>query len=518
MAGLYGLAAVSAAASASPAAMARSDLAAVYTPAHGKFPADIVDFSASQLSLAIRLRTVSCEEVMRAYLKHIHRYNPVYNALVALVDDDTLVAESKVADTELARGEYRGWMHGFPHAVKDLQAVAGLPLTRGSPIYRDNVADADSALTARLRGAGAIFVGKTNTPEFGLGSQTYNPVYGATGSGWNPELTAGGSSGGAASGLATHMLPVADGSDMMGSLRNPAAFNNVIGFRPSAGLLGSSDPMTRPLSTSGPMGRNVQDTMRLMHTLMPSLPADAPQALHQATPHMESFSSTRLSATRIGWLADFDGYLAMEPGVLDLCQASLAHLAKLGVRVEAVQPRFDMAELWHCWLTLRNLSRVRLRGFFADPATHDLLKPELRWEIERSFELTAADVYRANDTRARWYGEVGRLFERFDFLVLPTAQVFPFPKTLHWPQRIADRTMDTYHRWMEVVIPGSLAGLPVVNVPVGFDADARPMGMQIMGPFGADGDVFAFAAAYEAVTSFLSRRPVLTDSSGVATR
>ncbi len=142
------------------------------------------------------------------------------------------------------------------------------------------------------------------------------------------------------------------------------------------------------------------------------------------------------------------------------------------------------------------------------------MKPELRWEIERSYDLTAGDVHRANATRARWYAEVGRLFERFDFLVLPTAQVFPFPKTLHWPERIAGRAMDTYHRWMEVVIPGSLAGLPVVNVPVGFDENGRPMGMQIMGPFGADGDVLAFAAAYEAVTDYLSRRPDLVGLRG----
>ncbi|MDG1709298.1 MAG: amidase family protein, partial [Emcibacteraceae bacterium] len=184
-------------------------------------PSDLTALSASDLSVAIKTKQASSVEVMEAYLARIHHYNPVYNAIVSLVDDDTLLEQAREADAALARNEYWGWMHGMPHAVKDLAAVIGKPLSYGSPLFQDYIAEEDDELVAKIRGQGAIFIGKTNSPEFGLGSQSYNTVFGATGSACNPALTAGGSSGGAACGLGTHMLPVADGSDMMGSLRNP---------------------------------------------------------------------------------------------------------------------------------------------------------------------------------------------------------------------------------------------------------------------------------------------------------
>ena len=194
---------------------------------------EITRISASKLSQAIKSRDVSCVEVMQAYLERIHRYNPLYNAIVSLVDDSELLQQAESADKALLKGEYWGWMHGMPHAIKDLADAQGLVSTYGSPIFAQNVAMADSLPVARIRAQGAIFIGKTNTPEFGAGSQTYNAVFGATRNAYNPHLTAGGSSGGAAVGLAAELLPTADGSDMMGSLRNPAGFNNVIGFRPS---------------------------------------------------------------------------------------------------------------------------------------------------------------------------------------------------------------------------------------------------------------------------------------------
>lgn len=474
-------------------------------------PAQITDLDATELSLAIRMKLLSSEEVMSAYLAHIHRYNPSYNAIVALRDSDALLNEARAADQELARGIYRGWMHGMPHAVKDLEAVADMPVTYGSPLFRDNVAVEDDPLPASIRRAGAIFIGKTNTPEFGLGSQTYNPVYGVTGSAWNPDLTAGGSSGGAGAGLGTHMLPVADGSDMMGSLRNPGAFNNVIGFRPSAGLLGSNDPFTRDLATGGPMGRNTRDTTRLLQTLLPELNSDAPKALWSAARRIKMGESLDLKDLRLGWLGDFDGYLAMEPGVLALCESSLATLVDAGAIVDRVKPDFDMAELWQCWLTLRNLSRVGMRQWYEDPVRRPLLKPELQWEIEQSYALSAKDIDAAKATRSRWYIELQRLFEIHDFLILPSAQVFPFDNHMHWPSSVNGRAMDTYHRWMEVVIPASIPGIPVVNVPAGFDDQLRPMGLQVMGPYGDDSRVLGFAAAYEAVTDFLERRPVLVE-------
>jgi amidase len=207
--------------------------------------ADLTDLSASELSSAIRQGLVSCVEVMQAYLERIDRYNAVYNAIVSRVDNEILLKQAALADNDLHEGRYRGWLHGMPHAVKDLADAKGLPTSYGSPIYAGSMPEADTLAIARIRAAGAIFIGKTNAPEFGYGSQSYNLVFGATGCAYDPLLTAGGSSGGAACGLATHMLPVADGSDMMGSLRNPGAFNNVIGFRPTQ------------RSRSGPGGRRV---------------------------------------------------------------------------------------------------------------------------------------------------------------------------------------------------------------------------------------------------------------------
>lgn len=459
-------------------------------------PGEITGFTATQLSEAIRLRSVSCSEVMQAYLAHIHRHNPVYNAIVSLVADDILLEQAQAADLELARGEYRGWMHGMPHAVKDLSAVAGLRYTSGSPLYADRIADNDSNLAANIRNAGAIFIGKTNSPEFGLGSQTYNPVFGATGSACNPALTAGGSSGGAASGLGTQMLPVADGSDMMGSLRNPGAFNNVIGFRPSTSVMTNTDASSRGLSVSGPMGRNTADTIRLLETIA-------------VKPIGTDLSPANLRDTRLGWFGNFNNYLAMEAGVLPLCETALGDLATAGCSIEAVQPDFSMADLWQCWTTLRHAGRAGMRNLYNDPATRPLLKPELVWEIEESLRITDQDIAVANRIRSGWYAELDRLFSEYDFLLLPTSQVFPYPKEVHWPQEINGRSMDTYHRWMEVVIAGSLGGIPVVNVPVGFDNQGRPMGLQVMGKFGDDRRVLEFALAYENVTDHLQQRPQL---------
>ena len=465
-------------------------------------PVNITGFSAVDLSAAIAGREVSCLEVMQAYLERIHRYNPVYNAVIGMLPDDECLDLAEIADAELARGQYRGWMHGMPHAVKDLTPVAGLPYTSGSPMFRDRIPEQDGAVAASMRAAG-----KTNVPEFGLGSQSYNQVWGATGCAYNPELTSGGSSGGAACGMATHMLPIADGSDMMGSLRNPGAFNNVIGFRPSAGLVSGNDPFSRALSTSGPMGRNTSDTIRLLHTLAMEPGPEQPAALRQALPEQDQYRPLEPDGLRIGWLGDYEGYLAMEPGILELCESNLELLEANGATVEQVMPRFDMAELFQCWLNLRNQGRIGMREYYENSELRPLLKPELVWEIEMGYELGADDIYRADAIRRRWYAEVNRLFESYDFLMLPTAQVFPFPKTTPWPAEINGRAMDTYHRWMEVVIGASLAGVPVINVPAGFDADGRPMGIQVIGPFAGDRRVLEFALSWEQITDHLARRP-----------
>jgi amidase len=474
--------------------------------------AEITSMNASQLSVAIQARRVSCAEVMQAYLERIHRYNPVYNAIVSMVDDDELIRQAELADSALARDDYWGWMHGMPHAVKDLSNVEGLETSYGSPIFAGTIANEDSPHVARIRAQGAIFIGKTNTPEFGWGSQTYNSVHGTTKNAYDPDLTAGGSSGGAASGMATHMLPIADGSDMMGSLRNPAAFNNVIGFRPSQGRVARvpSDLYYNQLPTAGPMGRNVEDTIRFLGT-MAGYDSRAPLSLRDEIPPYEAFRAADLGGFRVGWMGDYAGYLATEPGLLDLCERSLDNLRVHGVIVEDCKPEYDMARLWETWLTLRHWDASSDKPLYDDPETKRLLKPEAIWEIEGSFDMSASRLAEAAVARSEWYNALRALFERYDLLALPTAQVFPFSADVHWPKSINGRAMDTYHRWMEVVIGGTLAGVPVVNLPAGFGDQGRPMGIQFLGPMGHDREVLEFAMSYEAVSDHLDQRPTLTD-------
>jgi len=470
----------------------------------------IVELDADALSRAIHAQQVSCREVMQAYLAQIERFNPQANALVSLRPAEELLAEADACDRQLDQGQSRGWMHGMPQAIKDLAATAGLRTTMGSPLFAEQVLQQDAISVARVRDGGAIIIGKTNVPEFGLGSQTYNSVFGTTTNAYDPALVAGGSSGGAAVALALRMLPVADGSDMMGSLRNPAAFNNVFGFRPSQGRVPhgpAPDVFVQQLATEGPMGRSVTDVARLLST-QAGYDARVPLSLTQPPQIFAEPLAKDFSDVRIGWLGDYNGYLPMDDGVLSLCESALNDFTALGCKVEACQPDFSMERLWQTWLVLRHwLVQGSLGALYADPQKRDLLKPEAQWEIEGGLRLTAADVYQASVSRSDWYRAVSALFERYDFLLLPTAQVFPFDAQTPWPRVVGGRSMDTYHRWMEVVIGPTLAGLPSMNVPVGFNPTGLPMGLQIIGPAQADLAVLQLAYAHEQLTQWVKRRP-----------
>lgn len=419
-------------------------------------PSDITDLSASRLSDAIRQRQVSCVEVMQAYLARIASLNGSYNAIVSMLDNDALLDEAKKADVELDNGRYRGWLHGVPHAVKDLANAKGLKTSQGSRIFAGTVADSDTLFVSRIRQAGAIFIGKTNVPEFGLGSQSYNSVFGTTRNAYDTRLVAGGSSGGAAVGLATHMLPVADGSDMMGSLRNPAGFNNVVGFRPSQGrvpLYPKTDGYYQQLPVAGPMGRDAEDVIRLLGT-MAGFDARDPLSRSDRIPSFEHFKAASLKGFKIGWMGNYDSYLATEAGVIDVCEDCLNGLDKSGVVVEPCSPRFEMGRLWQTWLTFRHWALGSARELYDDPDLRKLLKPEMQWEIEGSFDQSATEIANAGVARTEWYRALVELFGTYDVLALPVAQVFPFDADVHWPKSVNGREMDTYHRWMEVVIGG----------------------------------------------------------------
>ena len=465
---------------------------------------DLLSLSASDLSRRIAAREVKPSEVMEATLDRVAAVNGAVNAVVSMPDAGLLMDQARAAD-EAPR---KGWLHGIPMAVKDLVAVKGIRTTWGSPLHADHVPLEDDLLAARMRAAGAIFIGKSNTPEWGHGSHSFNPVFGVTRNPYDLTRTAGGSSGGAAAALACRMVAVADGSDMMGSLRNPAAFCNVYGFRPSYGLVPADavgDTFLATLAVEGPMARTVEDVARLLTVQAGENPA---VPFGRAAAPFGDMLDMDMRGKRIGWLGDWGGAYALEPGIADLCEAGLGVLRDIGAEVEVLPPPFPAEKLWFAWTTLRAmLNSNGKRAVYDDKAKRSQLKRETVWEIEQGLGLSADAVYAASEIRSRWYARAAGLFDRFDALVMPSAQVWPFPVELRWPEAINGRVMDTYHRWMEVVIPVSLLGLPSLNVPVGFGATGLPMGMQIFGRFGADAAVLAMGQQYHLATDWPGRRP-----------
>ncbi len=467
---------------------------------------DITEFSAAQLSEAIHGGEVSCREVMIAYLDRIDEHNPAVNAIVSLRDRDELLAEAAECDLELAHDLSRGWMHGMPQAVKDLAETKGLRTTKGSRLLERFVPDFDCLMVARMKDAGCVVIGKTNVPEFGLGSHTFNDVFGTTRNPFDLTRTAGGSSGGAAVALATHMLPVADGSDYMGSLRNPAAWNNVFGFRPSQGRVPGwpeRDSYLAQLVTEGPMGRTVLDVAMLLGT-QAGYDARVPLSL---SGRLDEFATVALArrelehrppGARVGWLGDLDGHLAVEPGILEHCTDALVRMESFGCTVDPAAFGVSAERVWEAWLVWRHvLVSANLSPLLTDPTRRELMKPEALWEIDHSRHIEASQLSQASVDRTVFFSKITALFDHFDVLALPSAQVWPFEASERWPRRIGDREMDTYHRWMEVTSYATFAGLPAISVPVGFDGRGLPMGMQLIGRPRGDVELLRLAHAYE---------------------
>jgi amidase len=465
---------------------------------------ELLDKDAHEVSALIAAGLLSAEALMQATLDRVGAVNPAVNAIVSLRPAADLLAEARAADAVPARGA----LHGLPVAVKDLSDVAGLPTSMGSPALAGKVAVADDLIVARMRAAGAIVIGKTNTPEFGMGSHTFNPVFGATRNPYDLTRSAGGSSGGAAAALATGMVAISDGSDMMGSLRNPAGWNNVYGFRPGWGRVPSDpvgDSFLHQLTTAGPMARSPADIAVLLDVLS----GPDPRQPH-GIPH-EMFAGrldAPLGGRRIGWLGDWGGALPFEDGVLALCETALAGFEAMGCTVEPVAPPFSRDAIWEAWITLRSWSvAADLGALYDDPVIRDTLKPEAIWEIERGLALSAMQVHRASVIRSQWFTGAAHLFDHYDALALPTAQCWPFPVDWRWPDKIAGVAMDTYHRWMEVVVPCSLIGLPCLAVPAGFGAGGLPMGLQLIGRRGDDLELLQLGQGWHRCTDWPNRKP-----------
>jgi len=466
---------------------------------------DLCFREASELARMIREKQVSCVEVMQAHLAQIERVNPKVNAIVTLLPERALEG-AKAADAAIASKATLGPLHGLPVAHKDLVATAGIRTTYGSPIYADNVPTEDALIVQRMHAAGAITIGKTNTPEFGAGAQTFNPVFGATVNPYDVSKTCGGSSGGAAVALATRMLPIADGSDTGGSLRNPAGFCNVVGFRNSPGRV-PVYPNTLgwwTISVQGPMARTVRDAALLL-SAMAGPDARSPIALSDPGEVFRRPLERDFRGVRIAWAPDLGG-LPIDAGVLRVLEGQRAAFAALGCELDAASPDFtDADEIFQVWRAWRFESRY---GELL--AKHrDKMKDTVIWNTEQGMKLTGPQVARAEVKRTALYERMRKFMETHEFLVCTTNQVPAFDVKQPYVTEINGVKLPTYIDWMKACWYITVTGHPALSVPAGFTDDGLPVGIQIVGRHQDDWGVLQLAHAFEQATKTWQRVPEL---------
>ena len=464
---------------------------------------DICFLSAIELVERIRRRDVSASEVMAAFLAQIERVNPLVNAIPTLLPERA-EAGAEAADRALAAGEEVGPLHGLPIAIKDLVSTRGIRTTFGSPIYADHVPDQDEIIVERLRAAGAIVIGKTNTPEFGAGSQTFNPVFGKTRNPYALDRTCGGSSGGAAVALACGMLPIADGSDLGGSLRNPASFCNVVGFRTSPGRVPHwpSEDIWEPLSVQGPMARDAADAALLLSAIAGPDPR-VPIAIDEPGERYRAPLGRDFAGTRVAWSPNLGCY-EVESEVVDVCERSLSALNDLGCTVEPAHP--DLSDADEVFQILRAWKTAA--GKEADYREHkNRLKDTVIWNIEQGLPLTGLEIASAIAKRSALYQRACEFFETYEYLVLPAVQVLPFSIDVPWVREINGKTMETYIDWMGLCYAITVTGHPAISVPCGFSREGLPVGLQIVGRHRHDFAVLQLAHAFEQATGHGKQRP-----------
>lgn len=458
---------------------------------------------ARELARLIRTRELSASEVMEAHLAQIERVNPRLNAIVTLLPERGREGAAAL-DAALARGEPVGPLAGLPIAHKDLVPTRGVRTTFGSLIYRDFVPEEDALLVERLRRAGAIMIGKTNTPEFGAGSQTFNAVFGATRNPYDPSKTCGGSSGGAAAALAAGLLPLADGSDLGGSLRNPASFCNVVGLRPSGGRVPSwpCESAWFDMPVAGPMARTVEDAALMLAAIAGPDPR-APLCLQEDGARFARPLERSFAGTRIAWSADLGG-LPIEAEVRRVTEAQRGVFAELGCIVEDATPDlsdadeiFRVLRAWNFELSLGALMREH-RG---------LMKDTVIWNIEEGARLSGPQLGAAEVKRTRLYHRMREFMERYEFLIAPVAQVLPFAVEIPYVTRIEGVQLETYLDWMRSCCHITATGAPAISVPCGFSAGGLPVGLQIVGRHRAEFELLQMAHAFERATGCWKRRP-----------
>ena len=462
--------------------------------------------SARELARMIRERKTSAREVMGAFLQQIARVNPKVNAIVAKLPDERCLALADEADARLARGEKVGALHGLPIAIKDLDPVVGFPFAAGSPVYKDRMPTEDNVVVERIRSAGALIIGKTNVPEFGLGSHTYNSVYGTTYNPYDLSKSAGGSSGGAAAALATGMLPIANGSDTGGSLRNPGNFNNVVGLRPTVGLVPMA-PTSLPyvgLGVKGPLGRTVADTALLL-SVMAGADARDPGSYPSAATIFAQPLERDLKGVRVAWCPDLGG-LPLDHEVRRALESQRDAVSRLGCVVEDACP--DLAGADEVFLTLRAFrAHTTLGPLLA--ANRGRMKPEAIREVELGEKLSGPEVSRAMMRQAEIMERMRKFQEKYEFLLCAVNQVPPFDAGLDWPKEIAGVKMEHYIAWMRSAYYITVTHRPAISVPAGFTANGLPVGIQIVGRHRADFDLLRFAHLFEQATGVGQRRPAI---------
>jgi amidase len=414
------------------------------------------------------------------------------------------MAAAARADELAARGGPLGVLHGLPVAHKDLVDTAGIRTTRGSPFYRDNVPTRDALIVTRILAAGAITCGKTNTPELGAGSQTFNSVFGATRNPYDLTKTCGGSSGGAAVALACGMLPIAAGSDTGGSLRNPAAFCNVVGIRPSPGRVPSESTSWSPLSVSGPMARSVADTA-LFLSAMAGPDQRSPLSIAEDGARFRAPLERDFKGVRVAWWRGVGG-IPFEPEIRRVVDANRGVFEGLGCIVEEAEP--DFAGVDEAFPALRYAANhPRFAPLVRERP--EWVKDTIKFEVAQAERLTGADIGRALARQARMYEQSRQFFERYEYFVLPVTQVSPFDVNAPYPKQIAETPMTTYIDWMRSCWYVTFMANPAISVPAGFTVAGLPVGIQIVGRHRDEWSVLQIAHAFEQVTQHVKTLPGL---------
>lgn len=467
---------------------------------------DLLDMSAVECVANLRARTVSSRELVEAHLQRIEAVNPLINAVVTLDAEGALEAADR-ADERIIAGDPVGPLHGLPMTHKDTHRTRGMRTTQGSLVLQNEIPDEDDLIIARLRQAGVISTGKTNVPEFGAGSHTFNEVFGTTTNPYAPDRSAGGSSGGLAAAIAAGIQPLGEGSDMGGSLRIPASFCNVVGFRPSYGVIPTPSPVDawQWLGRTGPMARTIEDIVLFMSAVA----GPAPELPHSAPVDAASFTESLtgdLTGVRIGWTPDLGIGIPVERAVLEVLEAQLAVFEDMGAIVE--EASIDFAEADTVFRTTRAMTFAAGLGDMVRDH-RDLIKPEVVENVEQGWALTAQDWIDATAAATRLQNHVRSFFGTFDLLLSPGAQVVPFDASLRYPTHIAGQPAPTYLDWMRSACVLSATSLPVLSVPAGFTPEGLPVGFQLAADHYQDMRLLRCGRAFEERTAAADRRPTL---------